>query len=141
VATIVVESDIKGGAMITARFAFDQNRDVFAIPGNINSPKSRGTNYLIKNNLAKIATSPEEVLVELGLAEERMLFTEDEISASFEDQVDNNIYESITNEPKHIDALSEELNLDISELLYRLLNLEFKGYIRQLPGKYYIRVK
>ncbi|MFN3781937.1 MAG: DNA-processing protein DprA, partial [Candidatus Kapaibacteriota bacterium] len=46
IATIVVESDIKGGAMITARFAFDQNREVYSIPGNINSPKSRGTNYL-----------------------------------------------------------------------------------------------
>ncbi|MGB9770360.1 MAG: DNA-processing protein DprA [Candidatus Kapaibacteriota bacterium] len=141
VATIVVESDIKGGAMITARFAFDQNREVFAVPGNVNSPKSRGTNYLIKNNYAKLVSSPEEVLVELGLVEETLLFAGNNESIEFEDIVDSNIYNAMSNEPKHIDVLAEELNIDISDLLYRLLNLEFKGFIRQLPGKYYIRVK
>ncbi|ROL58242.1 DNA-protecting protein DprA [Bacteroidetes/Chlorobi group bacterium Naka2016] len=141
VATVVVESDIKGGAMITARFAFDQNRDVFAVPGNVNSPKSRGTNYLIKNNFAKLVSSPEEVLYELGLAEEPKLFAENGNEVEFEDSLDSGIYNAISSEPKHIDVLADELNIDISDLLFRLLNLEFKGLIRQLPGKYYIRVK
>ncbi|MFN3305883.1 MAG: DNA-processing protein DprA [Candidatus Kapaibacteriota bacterium] len=141
IATIVVESDIKGGAMITARFAFDQNREIYSIPGNINSPKSRGTNYLIQNNYAKIATSPEDVLIDLGLADKDTLFPKEEETTPLEDETDAAIYEVITSEPKHIDVISEELRLDISDLLYRLLNMEFKGFIKQLPGKYYIRVK
>ncbi len=141
IATIVVESDIKGGAMITARFAFDQNREVFSIPGNINSPKSRGTNFLIQNNYAKIATSPEDVLIDLGLADKDTLFPKAEETTLLEDKTDTAIYELITSEPKHIDVISEELKLDISDLLYRLLNMEFKGFIKQLPGKYYVRVK
>ncbi|MCX7908896.1 MAG: DNA-processing protein DprA [Ignavibacteria bacterium] len=140
-ATVVVESDIKGGALITARFAFDQNREVFAVPGNINSPKSRGSNYLIKNNFAKIATSPEEVLIEIGMLNQQLSFENSDEKITFDDPVDCKIFETITNEPKHIDVIAEELKIDISDLLYRLLNLEFSGYIRQLPGKYYIRVK
>lgn len=140
-ATVVVESDIKGGALITARFAFDQNREVFAIPGNINSPKSRGTNYLIKNNYAKMATSPEEVLIELGILKEKLSYEEVSNNVTFENPQVSRVYESITTEPKHIDAIAEEINVDISDLLYYLLDLEFKGFIRQLPGKYYIRVK
>lgn len=141
IATVVVESDIKGGALITARFAFDQNREVFAIPGNINSPKSRGSNYLIKNNIAKIATSPEEVLFELGILKEKLAFEDDLNGFSSEDPVEIKIYEAIANEPKHVDVISEQINVDISDLLYHLLNLEFKGFVRQLPGKYYMRVK
>ncbi len=138
-ATVVVESDVRGGAMITARFAFDQNREVFAIPGNINSPKSRGTNYLIKNDYAKLALSAEDILFELGILKEQLDFDQDE-EVSFEDEVDNLIFSKLTSEPKHIDTLADELNLEISELLYRLLNFEFKGIIKQLPGKYYVRV-
>ncbi|ROL60762.1 DNA-protecting protein DprA [Bacteroidetes/Chlorobi group bacterium MS-B_bin-24] len=139
IATVVVESDVKGGAMITARFAFDQNREVFAVPGNINSPKSRGTNYMIKNNIAKLALSAEDVLYELGIIKDKLDFDAAKEENTFEDEVDSLIYNNITSEPKHIDVLAEELEMDISELLYRLLNFEFKGLIKQLPGKYYIR--
>lgn len=138
IATVVVESDVRGGGMITARFAFDQNREVFAVPGNINSQKSRGTNYLIKNDYAKLALSAEDILIELGLIKDQLDF--DRVNeVSFEDEVDSLIFSKLTSEPKHIDILADELNLDISELLYRLLNFEFKGIIKQLPGKYYIR--
>ncbi|MFN3781456.1 MAG: DNA-protecting protein DprA, partial [Candidatus Kapaibacteriota bacterium] len=92
-------------------------------------------------NYAKIATSPEDVLIDLGLADKDTLFPKEEETTLLEDETDAAIYEVITSEPKHIDVISEELKLDISDLLYRLLNMEFKGFIKQLPGKYYIRVK
>lgn len=139
-ATIVIESDIKGGAMITARFAFDQNRDVFAVPGNVTSIKSRGTNNLIKINQAKIATDPEEVLYELGILSERINFGVD-IQNEPADPIDKKIYSSLTLEPKHIDTIAIEQGISIQELLVRLLNLEFSGFIKQLPGKFFIRYK
>ncbi len=139
-ATLIVESDIKGGAMITARFAFDEGREVFAVPGNINSHKSRGTNYLIQQNIAKIATSAEDVLQEIGVKVESFIFEEDNIAVIIKDEIDREICEFLSGEPKHIDVIAMELKIEISELLVRLLNLEFNGLIKQLPGKYYIRL-
>lgn len=139
VATLIVESDIKGGAMITARFAFDQNREVFALPGNINSPKSNGTNSLIKQNIAKIALSPEEILAELGIIGDTIGLETPAEHKPVGDEVDQKIFDFITSEPVHIDVISTELGIDVPELLVRLLNLEFNGFIRQLPGKFYIR--
>jgi DNA processing protein len=66
--TIVVESDIKGGAMITARFALEQNREVFAVPGPAGAPMSRGCNALIREGRAKLVERLEDVLVELAPA-------------------------------------------------------------------------
>lgn len=139
VATLIIESDTKGGAMITARFAFDQNREVFALPGNINSPKSNGTNSLIKQNIAKIALSPEEILSELGIISDTIRLETTGERKPVGDEIDQKIFDFITNEPIHIDVVSTELRIDIPELLVRLLNLEFNGFIRQLPGKFYIR--
>ncbi|MGQ9818951.1 MAG: DNA-processing protein DprA [Candidatus Kapaibacteriales bacterium] len=137
-ATIIIESDIKGGAMITARFAFDQNREVFAVPGNITSPKSRGTNYLIKNFQAKIATDPYDVLYELGIIKDNFPFEEEKMNEPADD-IDKIICNNISFEPKHIDILATELKMDIQELLVRLLNLEFSGFVKQLPGKFFVR--
>lgn len=137
-ATTIIESDTKGGAMITARFAFDQNREVFAVPGNITSPKSRGTNFLIKNSQAKIATDPYEVLSELGIIKDNLSFEKEELNEPA-DEIDKKIYNNITLEPQHIDFIAAELKMDIQELLVRLLNLEFSGFVKQLPGKFFIR--
>lgn len=139
VATLIIESDIKGGAMITARFAFDQNREVFALPGNVNSPKSNGTNSLIKQNIAKIALSPEEILTELGIVSDTIGLETPIEHKPVGDEIDQKIFDFITSEPVHIDVVSTELRIDVPELLVRLLNLEFSGFIRQLPGKFYIR--
>lgn len=139
-ATVIIESDIKGGAMITARFAFDQNREVYAVPGNITSEKSRGTNNLIKNNQAKIVTNPEEILYDLGIITDRIIFEDERMNEPVE-PTDKKIYNAITFEPKHIDLIALELKIDIQELLVRLLNLEFSGFVKQLPGKFYIRSK
>jgi DNA processing protein len=136
-ATLVIESGLKGGALITARFALDQNREVFAVPGNIHSEKSQGTNALIKKNIATLALSPEALLIDLGFAQ--LDLGKESKANQFSSKEEEIIFNSLDHEPRHIDELMETANMDISELLVSLLNMEFNGLVRQLPGKYYIR--
>jgi DNA processing protein len=132
---IVIESDTDGGSMITARFAFDQNREVYAIPGNINSKKSRGTNKLIKENSAKLVQSFDDILVDLNLK----LSKKDDrkkVKPDFQLTLSENLVINILkSSQKHVDTISDEADLPISETLVTLLNLELKGLVRQLPGK------
>ncbi len=141
--TIVIESDVDGGALITARTALDQSREVFAIPGYITSKVSHGTNALIKNGQAKLVENIDDVLVEIsnklvgikiglnGHPENELMVTP-ELSGN-----EKLIYDAflMTIEPLHIDAISEKSGLNISDSLVTLLNLEFKNCIEQLPGK------
>lgn len=140
-ATVVVESDESGGAMITAGFAFDQDRDLFAVPGPISSPKSRGPNLLIRTDRARLTQDPDDVLAALGHS---LPLAPDapggDISTSagltlFEQQ----LYETLSHEPAHIDAICDAAGLPASEALVMLLALEFKGLARQLAGKMFIR--
>lgn len=137
-ATIVVESSIKGGSLITARFAFDQGREVFAIPGNINYEHSAGCNNLIKNNIASLCNSPSDILENLGWSNENIFSHKKEIT--FANETEKTIYESIAFDPISLDLLLEKFDIDISTLLVNLLNLELAGLIKQLPGKQYIRI-
>jgi len=139
-AVIVIECAEKSGALITAKFAFNQGREVFAVPGNINSQKSKGTNLLIKNNLAAPALSPEQVLIDLNLLSSAQLNFEN-IEITFENPTEKKVYENLDYEPKQIDTILQETDLEISELLVVLLNLEFRNLIKQLPGKYYLKEK
>lgn len=138
-ATLVVESGLKGGSLITAKFAFDQQRPLFAIPGNINSEKSLGTNTLIKDNYATLINSPEQIFEELNWRDSLSSKHKQQNILEFEDNEEEKIFQFIDSEPKQVDDIAVELNIPISDLLIKLLNLEFKGFIRQLPGKYYIR--
>ncbi|MFP4528165.1 MAG: DNA-processing protein DprA [Candidatus Kapaibacterium sp.] len=139
-ATLVVESAARGGALITANFAFDHQRELFAVPGNINAEKSEGTNKLIHKQMAHIALNPEMVLGELGLTAAQKNGNSQQV-ISFTNKLDKIIYENLNLEPLHIDELADRTGLDMPEILPRLLNLEFEGLARQLPGKYYIRNK
>ncbi len=140
IATLVIESAEKGGSLITAKFAFDQGRDVFAVPGNIFSEKSAGTNSLIASDIAAMAKSPEYVLNDLGIAdaEKIKMFRKEQ-----EQKLDNNekvILDLLNHEPRHIDEIADKTEADINEVLVTLLKLEFKGLITQLPGKHYIKI-
>ncbi len=141
--TLVIESDIDGGALITARTALDQSREVFAVPGYITSKVSHGTNALIKNGQAKLVENLEDILVEIsnkltGLRINSGSKAENKPKISPElTGKEKLIYDTflMTLEPLHIDAISEKSGLNISDSLVTLLNLEFKGCIEQLPGK------
>jgi DNA processing protein len=141
--TIVIESGADGGALITARTALDQSREVFAVPGYITSKQSQGTNSLIKNGQAKLVENITDVLDEI-----QNKLTSVNISSNGKEKtrnpvkldLDGNeklIYQAIFDktEPVHIDRISELTGLNISDSLVTLLNLEFKGCIEQLPGK------
>ncbi|KXK44182.1 MAG: DNA processing protein [Chlorobi bacterium OLB5] len=141
--TIVIESDTDGGALITARTALDQSREVFAVPGYITSKVSRGTNALIKNGQAKLIENLEDIFAEIGNKLVGVKLSEvNGNSVKLKDMpelVGNEklVYDTflMTIEPVHIDHISERSGLNISDSLVTLLNLEFKGVIEQLPGK------
>ncbi len=129
---LVVEAGEKSGSLITAAWATEQNIEVYAVPGPITAQTSKGTNLLIREG-AKMALSPDDILNNLGVGrkkeESNIQLTEDE----------EKIYNMITEEPIHIDALSEKVGIEVFNLIPLLFSLELKGVIRQLPGKYYIR--
>lgn len=138
--TLVVETRNNGGAMQTAKYALDQNKEVFAIPGNLTSEQSNGTNSLIQRNGAKLVTNPEDILVELQLKlkpEIGINIPKPKLDLSlFEEK----IYNLLDNSPKQIDKIASESSLSISDTLINLLSLEFKGIVQQLPGKMFKKV-
>jgi DNA processing protein len=133
--TLVVETKENGGAMQTAKFALDENKEVFAIPGNITSEQSNGTNILIQRNGAKLVREPEDILVELQLKLQPKIgenIPKPKLDLSlFEEK----IYQTLNNIPKQVDKIASETTLSISDTLVNLLSLEFKGLVQQLPGK------
>ena len=132
---IIVETGIGGGAMQTASFALDQNREVFAVPGNLGSRQSDGTNLLIQKGEAKLVRSAEDVLIELELKLKPVIGKNIP-----RPQVELNLFEekiigALSGEPIQIDRIAALTNLSTSDCLVHLLSLEFKGLIKQLPGK------
>jgi len=136
-AVVVIESGLKGGALITAQFAADQSRELFAVPGNISSEKSLGTNKLIRKNMAIIALSPEDVLEELGISQ---LPHSPKADIVFTHEIERKIYSALSFEPIQMDTLAENLKLSPQDVMVNLLMLEFRGLIRQLVGKQFIRL-
>lgn len=137
---VVIETGVTGGAMQTAALALDQGREVFAIPGNLGVRQSEGTNLLIQKGEAELIISAEDILLELELKLKPVIgknIPKPEIELNlFEEK----IFTSLNNEPLQIDILAAKTNLSTSDCLVHLLSLEFKGLVKQLPGKTFIRV-
>lgn len=137
--TILVEAGEKSGALITAAMATDQNREVFAVPGNITNPKSWGPNRLIRDG-ARVFLSIEEFLTEveplLGLKKASGP-TAPPISLSDNEK---RIYDALSEEPIHIDALAQKCQLSTARTLAILLTLELKNVVKQLAGKMFVRM-
>ncbi len=138
--TLVIETKENGGAMQTAKFAFDQNKEVFAVPGNITSNQSNGTNILIQRNGAKLVRVPEDILLEL-----QFNLTPDIGKTNIKSTIELSLFEekvfnTLDIQPKQIDNIAIESALSISDTLVNLLSLEFKGLIQQLPGKLFKKV-
>ncbi|MCI0448608.1 MAG: DNA-processing protein DprA [Chlorobi bacterium] len=140
---LIIESGVDGGAMITARCALDQSREVFAVPGSIGSKTSSGTNSLIKNSQAKLVENLDDILEEvqnkmlnLALNYKNNGKAKNSVNLDLKGN-EKLIYDVILNktEPLHIDSISEASGLNISDSLVTLLSLEFKGCVEQLPGK------
>jgi DNA processing protein len=136
---LVVEGDLKSGALITARQAIDENREVFAVPGSIYSPTYRGTNWMIQHGQAKLVTRVEDVLEELNLTmaghqmEAKELLPADETEAS--------LLRLLSAEPIHIDDVRRESKLAIEVVSSALALLELKGMVRQVGNMSYVRAR
>ncbi|MFH0947564.1 MAG: DNA-processing protein DprA [Elusimicrobiota bacterium] len=141
---VVIEADEKSGALITAKSAIEQGRDVFAIPGNIFSKYSRGPHKLIKDG-AKLVESVDDIINEINVLKNFVKKTKENLKVIKETKnLDNEsiiVLEAINYEPVHIDVLFEKGNIPIEKLSVILLELVMDGLISELPGKKYIRKK
>ncbi len=139
-ATIVIETGIKGGSMITAELANGYNKDVFAFPGKVTDTKSAGCNYLIKTNKAILLTDAQE-LIELMSWEEKTQKTKSNIQKELfiELSADEKTIVDILKEKEtvHIDEINIKSGLSSSAVAAAILNLEFQSVVSSLPGKMY----
>ena len=133
-AVIIVEADVKSGSLITKDYALDLGREVFAVPGPINNPASRGTNEMIKTAACACLTDVSDVLSVFGMtyldAKENTL-----TQISFEAQTVLNILKT---DELHFDELVERTNFSPKILTTLLTKLEMDGIIQKLPGNFYV---
>ena len=137
--TVVIESAEDGGALITATTALDQDREVFAVPGNITEKRSNGPNKLIREGHAKLITNAQDIFDELA-SQLHLSFDQHNIKSQVDlTPIEQSLFKILSDKPIHIDALSEQTEMSTSDALVTLLSLEFKGIVRQLPGKLFVR--
>lgn len=127
---LVVEASLKSGSLITARMALEQGREVFAIPGSIHSPQSKGCHALIKQG-AKLVESAQDILEELGYRADSAVQTAES---------EHPLFRHLGFDPLDAESLSLRSGLTISELSAILLQLELDGHIASLPGGLYQRI-
>jgi DNA processing protein len=143
-ATLVVETGIEGGAMITATTALDQNRDVFAIPFAVNDKRKSGTNMLIRESKAMLVECVDDILAELAPRLRGVVSSSSPMPREAPAELslfERRIYDVLPEDsPLHIDALAQRSGLSASDTLVHLLSLEIKGIVRQTPGKMFSRL-
>lgn len=129
---VVIEAGRRSGALNTASWAQTQGREVFALPGPVDSRASFGTNSLIRKG-AMLAQSPDDILLSLGISRPQEKL-EPDLKGT-----EKRIYECLSEEPLHVDQIARKMGIEVVELLVHLLSLELKGHVIQLPGKYFRR--
>jgi len=133
--TLVIEAGEKSGALITSRFALDQNREVFAVPGRMTDRHSIGCNRLIRRGEAKLISGPEDVLEELNLA-----FTPQQLEIDYQgaSPAEKAIMAVLSSEPIHIDDIGRETALPAAQLSSTLTLLELRNLIRHVGSMHYV---
>lgn len=137
-AVVVVEAGDKSGALITANFAAEQGRDVFAVPGNINAPQSTGTNRLIQEG-ARPFLDVRDLLETLDLT----MVTEQRVARKIlpADALEAKLINVLADLPLHVDDISHQTDLPIATVTSTLALMELKGMVRQVGGMQYVAVR
>ncbi len=137
-AVVVIEAGETSGALITAEFAAEQGREVFAVPGSVLAPQSKGTNRLIQKGALPLLTA-EDLLQALNLTRvsaqksaRRMLPT---------DEVEKQLLEALGSEPLHVDDLRSQTGLPVEKVSAALVMMELKGMVRQVGAMHYVAVR
>lgn len=138
IAVVIVEAGHKSGALITADFAVNQGREVFAVPGNIFAPQSKGTNRLVRDG-AHPLLSPEDLLAALDLT----MVTEHQSARTVlpADATEAALFEILGHEPMHVDEIGLLAKLPIAQVSSSLALMELKGMVRQVGGMQYVAVR
>jgi DNA processing protein len=136
IGVVVVQANERSGSLITAEYALEQGREIFAVPGNVGADTSRGTHRLIKEG-AKLVESSEDILEEIvphwkREREEASRVEKEEPGLTGEERV---LFDLLGETPSHIDVLTRESRFDPGKVSSVLLQLELKGLIIQWPGK------
>lgn len=134
--TIVVEGDMTSGAMITAKFALEQNREVFAVPGYVTSPASSGPNWLIQQG-AKLITNVQDVLDELKLGEPAEKAAVQMALPTSPEEAE--LMPFLTREPQHVDDIARTADLPSAYVSSTLMMLELKGLVQHVGGMKYAK--
>ncbi|MBQ9518375.1 MAG: DNA-processing protein DprA [Firmicutes bacterium] len=133
----VIEAAERSGSLITANVALDQGREVFAVPGNINSKFSKGTNGLIKQG-ASVLTSADDILSVYGIDKKKKTKREKNTN-NFTEPNEKSVYDAIDIVPQSVEELAAKTGLDTSTLQSTLMMLEINGHIKKMSGQRYVR--
>jgi DNA processing protein len=134
---VIVQASARSGSLITARLALEQNRDVFAVPGNIGMVGSQGTNRLIKQG-AKLIESAEDILEEVLPRFRHQGLESEDRDLSLEEE-EERVFCLLEDEPIHIDSIIAQTGMSASCVSTILLQLELKGLVQQLSGKRFVK--
>lgn len=137
--TLVVEAALQSGSLITARFALENNREVFAVPGSIHSPQSRGCHALIKQG-AKLVESTDDILAELRLPLPAAVPAASSAAPTEASSVGDAVLDALGYDPVSLDALQARTGWPSAQLSAHLLSLELEGKVARLPGQLFQRV-
>jgi DNA processing protein len=129
---VVIEASHRSGSLITARLALEQGRDVFAVPGSIDSLRSRGTHRLIKDGATELLPQMKDHAQSVGVHQESKVLVSAEAQR---------ILDVLEQGQVQIDSITTQTGLPSSQVSSTLLDLELKGIIRQLPGKVFVKKK
>jgi DNA processing protein len=141
--TVIVEASQHSGSLITARLALEQGREVFAVPGSVESFKSSGTHRLIKQG-AKLVEHAGDILEEFPfLSPEGSLTSKEAVDRPPEPALpeeQKKVWKALSHDPLHVDHISRETRVAAGPLLSLLLEMELKGVVKQLPGKLFVKI-
>ena len=135
---LIIEASLRSGSLVTARYALEQNRDLFALPGALDNPMSQGTHWLIQQG-AYLVTSPKDIVEQLGsglswlpLAVNETIYAQEaEVELPFADVLAN-----VGDEVTPVDVVAERAGQPVPEVVGKLLDLELAGWIEAVPGGY-----